>query len=178
MRVISGKFRGKKLKSFEGQDIRPTSDRAKESIFNIINAKIEGSSFLDLFCGTGSMGIEALSRGAKNVVFVDADYKSVKLTNENLKSVKQDITALKCSAENYLLSCSQKFDIIFLDPPYAYDKVDSLINLIVKNNLLNKDGIIIYEHKSDRQSQNFDKLQLTDVRKYGIAVFDFYKVVD
>lgn len=176
MRVISGKFRGKKLKSFEGQDIRPTSDRAKESIFNIINAKIEGSSFLDLFCGTGSMGIEALSRGANKVVFTDIDYKSVKLTNENLKSVKQDIVAIKSSAENYLSSCSQKFDIIFLDPPYAYDKVDILISLIVKNSLLNKDGIIIYEHKSDRQSQEFEKVQLTSIRKYGIAVFDFYKV--
>ncbi len=176
MRVIGGKFRGKKLKSFEGQDIRPTSDRAKESIFNIINLKINGSSFLDLFCGTGSMGIEALSRGAERVVFTDVSANSVKLTNENLKSVKQEINALKIDAKDFLASCKESFDIIFLDPPYDYDQVVVLIGLIVKNNLLNKDGLIIYEHKSDRQSQNFDGLKLYDVRKYGIAVFDFYKV--
>ncbi len=178
MRVISGKFRGKKLKSFEGQDIRPTSDRAKESIFNIINAKVNDCVFLDLFCGTGSIGIEAISRGAKKVVFTDVDIRSVKLTNENLKGVKEQITALKISAEDYLSTTKEKFDIIFLDPPYSYDKVDYLVALILKNNLLKEDGLIIYEHKNDRQTQNFDRVNLVDSRKYGIAVFDFYKVVD
>ena len=177
MRVIAGKYRGKKLKTFEGQEIRPTSDRAKESIFNIINSKLNLASFLDLFCGTGSMGIEALSRGAEKVVFTDVSANSVKLTNENLKGVKQEIKALKIDAKDYLSSCKESFDIIFIDPPYAYDGVEILINLIVKNSLLNKDGIIIYEHKNDRQSQNFDGVELYSVRKYGIAIFDFYKVV-
>ena len=176
MRVVGGKFRGKKLKSFEGQDIRPTSDRAKEALFNILNLKINGASFLDLFCGTGSIGIEAISRGAERVVFTDVNLNSVKLTNENLKGVKQEIKALKIDAKDYLSSCKESFDIIFLDPPYAYDQVEVLVRLIAKNNLLNKDGIIIYEHKEDRQSQNFDGVELYDVRKYGIAIFDFYKV--
>ena len=99
MRVIAGKYRGKKLKTFEGQEIRPTSDRAKEAIFNIINSKLNLASFLDLFCGTGSMGIEALSRGAEKVVFTDVSANSVKLTNENLKGVKQEIKALKIDSK-------------------------------------------------------------------------------
>ncbi len=176
MRVVGGKFRGKKLKEFSGQDIRPTSDRAKESIFNIINIKVVGSSFLDLFCGTGSMGIEALSRGAEMVVFTDKDATSVNITNDNLKSVKQEIRALKISAEDYLKGCTQKFDIIFLDPPYAYDNVEILMQTILNNDILNKDGLVIYEHKQDRLSVNYEGFTLTDIRKYGIAIFDFYKV--
>ena len=178
MRVVSGIFRGKKLKSFEGQDIRPTSDRAKEALFNIINFKIIGSSFLDLFCGTGSMGIEALSRGAKKVIFTDINYNSVNLTLDNLKSVKSDIKPIKINAKDYLKGCSEKFDIIFLDPPYAYNDVGDLVQIIIQNNLLNKDGLIIYEHGNDRQSQAFYGVELTDTRKYGIAIFDFYKVVE
>ena len=176
MRIISGKYRGKILKTFSGQDIRPTSDRAKESIFNIINQMVFDSEVLDLFCGTGSIGVEFISRGAKRVVFVDSSKESIDITKANISSIRESGEVFLTSSESFVSNYNKPFDIIFLDPPYSYDNVSILFEKIAKNNLLKENGIIIYEHKSDRASECFANFSLYSTRKYGIAVFDFYKV--
>ena len=175
MRIIGGKFKGKKLKEFDGLSVRPTSDRAREALFNILSFEIAGSAFLDLFTGTGAVGLEALSRGAKTVEFVDSSKQSAEIARFNIKSVRLDIEPKIKDAKNYLLTTNLKFDYIFLDPPYAYDGDSELFAVIRERQLLNEGGLIIYEHKSDKQSQNYLGFTLCDTRKYGIATFDFYK---
>lgn len=175
MRIIAGKFKGKKLKEFSGTSVRPTSDRAREALFNILSFDIAGSTFLDLFAGTGAVGIEAISRGAEKVEFVDKDKQSLEIVKFNLQSVKQNIEPKFKDAKSYLAQAPLKFDYIFLDPPYAFNEEGELFNLIKQRQLLNGGGTIIFEHKSDKSSQNFEGFTLTDTRRYGIAVFDFYK---
>ena len=174
MRIISGKHKGRVLKSFKGDDIRPTSDRAKEALFNILGSKVYNAKFLDLFSGTGSMGIEAISRGAEKVIFVDGSKDSVNLIKGNLALVKEDATVILGYAESFLNSVNGKFDIIFLDPPYNYRDADGLFKIIKNRNLLNEGGIIVYEHNADYtfETENFE---IYDNRKYGIAVFDFLR---
>ncbi len=176
MRIISGKYRGKVLKTFSGQDIRPTSDRAKEALFNILNQKVVNGEVLDLFCGTGSIGVECISRGAKKVVFVDNSPESIAITKANVSSIRESGEIVLASADRFLSNYKAPFDIIFLDPPYKYDNAKLLFEKIYENKLLKDDGIIIYEHKSDRVSEEYDNFNLYSTRKYGIAVFDFYKV--
>ena len=150
MRVISGVARGRKLKEPQGAKIRPTSDKVKESIFNIIQFDIEGRRVLDLFAGSGQIGIEALSRGAKNVVFVDLAADAIKLIRENLK-----ICGLSEMASVYardairFLEGDEKFDLIFIDPPYDSKLADIAISKIVEFDKLNINGIIISEAKVD-----------------------------
>jgi len=150
MRIISGTAGGRKLKEPVGDIIRPTSDRIKESVFNIIQFDIEGRRVLDLFAGTGQYGIEALSRGAKHSVFVDSSSDSVKLVKENLKS-----SGFSDSASVYgrdalrFLECDEKFDLIFVDPPYDSELASKAVRKIAEFDKLNINGIIICELKAD-----------------------------
>ena len=116
MRIIAGKNKGKKLKSFDGDAIRPTSDRARESLFNILSPRLLGCDFLDLCCGTGAVGIEAISRGASVVTFVDSSKDSAKIAEFNLKSIGNDTRVNVCDASRFVNQTYQKFDIIFFDP--------------------------------------------------------------
>ncbi len=175
MRIIAGKFKGKKLKEFSGIAVRPTSDRAREALFNILSFDIANRSFLDLFAGTGAVGLEALSRGAKLVEFVDKEKQSLEIIKFNLQSVKQNIEPKLKDAKSYLTSTNLKFDFIFLDPPYAFSDENELFNVIKERKLLNENGTIIFEHKSDKPSKEYSGFNLVDSRKYGIATFDFYK---
>ena len=175
MRIIAGKHRGRVLKEFKGRDIRPTSDRAKEALFNILQFELAGSSFLDLFSGTGGIGLEAISRGAEKVVFVDNSKESVKLLKENLAYLKETAEVSEASAESYVATTKNKFDFVFLDPPYALDARE-LVSEIAKNGLVKNGGRIIYEH-SGKSFGDIEGVKLVDVRNYGIAVFDFYEVV-
>ncbi len=172
MRIIAGKHRGRVLKEFKGRDIRPTADRAKEAIFNILQTEISGSEFLDLFSGTGNIGIEALSRGADKVTFVDSSKESVSLIRQNLGMIKETAEVVFTEAESFVRSCGRKYDIIFLDPPYA-DNAKDLIAEIAARRLIKDDGVIIYEHSGD-SAGDIDGLEIKDVRKYGVATFDFY----
>lgn len=147
MRVISGSVRGKKLISPPDNRVRPTLDRVKESIFNMIAFSVPNAKVLDLFAGSGALGIEALSRGALSAVFVDKSDESLSVVRENLK-----ITSLSDSAEcfhsgfdNFLKNCTKTFDLIFLDPPYADGLLDEALRLIFENQLLNDGGYIICE---------------------------------
>ena len=150
MRVITGKARGRKLATPANNDIRPTTDNVKESIFNIIQFDIEGRRVLDLFAGTGQLGIECLSRGAESAVFIDQSRESVKLVKENLKTCGLEGTVLQMDAVSFLRGCG-KFDLIFIDPPYdspLYEKVLETVNLV---DILSDGGIIICEASRDRQ---------------------------
>ena len=121
MRVITGTARGRRLKELEGTETRPTTDRVKEALFSVIQFDIPGSRVLDLFGGTGQLGIEALSRGAKSAVFVDAREDACKLIRENLKRTRlqEDARVVRSDYLDYLSRCREQYDIIFLDPPYA-----------------------------------------------------------
>ena len=149
MRVITGSARGRKLKTPENYDIRPTTDNVKESVFNIIQFDIEGRRVLDLFAGTGQLGIECLSRGARECVFVDKSRDAVKIVRENLKSCGLGGTVVQEDALSFLSSCG-KFDVIFIDPPYdapVYESVLETINLV---DILSEGGIIICEARRER----------------------------
>lgn len=149
MRVISGSARGRKLKSPENYDIRPTTDKVKESVFNIIQFDIEGRRVLDLFAGTGQLGIECLSRGAAEAVFVDGSRESVKIVKENLKSCGMSAPVFQEDALSFLRRAG-KFDLIFVDPPYdagLYKSVLEIINLV---DILSDGGIIVCEARREK----------------------------
>ena len=135
---------------------------------------INGATFLDLFSGTGSIGIEALSRGAKKVVFVDGSRESASIIKNNLLKLKESAVVEVISAETYLLKSNEKFDYIFLDPPYNYKEADNLFRIISDRNLLNEGGVIIYEHANDYDFSS-EYYEIYDTRKYGIAVFNFLR---
>jgi len=154
MRVISGSFKGRRLTAPKGLTIRPTPDKVKGAIFNIIGDRIIESSFLDLFAGTGAIGIEALSRGAKEIIFVDDNIKAINLIKENLSRCKMQDARCKIVKENaveFIKSVGQgfspaKFDFIFLDPPYKTDLGEKALIEISSFNILKEDGEIIWEH--------------------------------
>ncbi len=148
MRVITGLARGRKLLSPEGLEIRPTTDNVKESLFNILQFDIEGRRVLDLFAGTGQLGIECLSRGAREAVFIDQSREAVRAIRENLKSCGFSAQVLQQDALNYLESCGQ-FDLIFVDPPYdsgLYGRVLEKVNSI---DILTDGGIMICESRRE-----------------------------
>ena len=149
MRVISGKARGVTLKTPEGMQTRPTTDRVKESMFSIIQFDLPGANVLDLFGGTGQLGIEALSRGAKKAVFVDQSRKSCELIRENLRRTKlESMGQVVCSDYmQYLKRARERFDIILLDPPYAEVFLENALKSITEIDILQSNGIIVTECK-------------------------------
>lgn len=147
MRVIAGLVKGRKLKSLEGLDTRPTTDRIKESIFNIIQFDIEGRRVLDLFAGTGQLGIEALSRGARQAVFIDQKRSSVKVIEDNIKTTgfEANSQVLQSDAFAYISKRPETFDLIFLDPPYNANMLNKALKMIAEFDILSESGIIITE---------------------------------
>ena len=151
MRVIAGKHRGRTLKSPKHKGVRPTADRVKEALFNIIGARIVGAAFLDLFAGTGAIGIEAISRGAATVVFVDQSPLSVKLIHQNLKLIEPNhnfpVLCLPFTRAIDLLAEEKiYFDLVFLDPPFEDHILIQAVQGILSADLLKENGIIIAEH--------------------------------
>ena len=173
MRVISGTARGTKLNSIENLSTRPTLDRVKEALFSIIQTHLQGSNILDLFAGSGALGIECLSRGAKHCTFCDKSYQSIKMLKQNLQKTKFEDKAT--ILEDDYKKCVQtikenKFDIIFIDPPYKLDIAVKSIKLILEYEIFAKDGIIILEtDEEERELKELEdiKLEVYDVRKYG-----------
>ncbi|HHT78665.1 MAG TPA: 16S rRNA (guanine(966)-N(2))-methyltransferase RsmD [Actinobacteria bacterium] len=151
MRIISGKFKGRKLKGPSDLSIRPTLDRVKESIFNVLGSRIYNSSVLDLFAGSGSLGIEALSRGAETVYFIDNSFDSVKLLKENLallKDIKEEAVIRKQDVAEFLSNFNEDiFEVIFLDPPFKIGKeyMIRVFNLLYNGGIIDKNSVIIYE---------------------------------
>ena len=150
MRVITGTARGRKLKTPETYDIRPTTDTVKEALFNILQFDIEGRRVLDLFAGTGQLGIECLSRGAASATFVDRDREAVRIVRENLKSCGMSAPVFQEDSLRFLESAGT-FDLIFVDPPYDSDLYEEVLERINSVDILSDGGIIICEARRDRQ---------------------------
>ncbi len=177
MRIISGKYRGVVIPSPKGGLVRPTLDRVKESLFNILQFKVSGKRCLDLFCGSGAFGLECLSRDAKSIDFVDVDKK-------NMQSLQKFLEKLR--AENYALHVGdffevlkkldkdkKRFDLIFLDPPFEGQLAKLALSQIFKLGLLEKGGSIILERDKDSENPFFHKV--VDSRNYGNISLDFMK---
>ncbi len=153
MRVITGSARGRRLKTPENYDIRPTSDNVKEAVFNILQFDVEGRRVLDLFAGTGQLGIEALSRGAASAVFIDRDRAAIQIVKDNLKTCGLSGTVLCCDSLSYLKNCG-RFDLIFVDPPYDSGLFDEVLGMINQIDILSDGGIIIVEARQDTPLPN------------------------
>ena len=153
MRVITGKARGVVLKTPEGMKTRPTTDRVKEALFSIIQFDVPNAKVLDLFAGTGQLGIEALSRDAKHAVFIDELDQACKLISDNLKKTKLENYAqvIRSDYEIFLKNCKEKFDIIFLDPPYAEKFLENALNFITEIDILQSGGIIVTERPAGKE---------------------------
>ncbi|MBP6125259.1 MAG: 16S rRNA (guanine(966)-N(2))-methyltransferase RsmD [Leptotrichiaceae bacterium] len=184
MRIISGKLKNRQIKSREGKETRPTLERIKESIFSIIGTEIIDSKFLDLYAGTGNIAIEALSRGARRAVLIEHDKEALRIIIDNLNNLNLDSMARAYKndvlrAIEILGRKNEKFNIIFMDPPYKENVTTETIKGISKAELLEKDGIIISEHsvyeKLDDKIGNFVKY---DERNYNKKIISFYKFED
>ena len=178
MRVITGKARGIQLKTPEGMQTRPTADRVKEALFSIIHFDIPGAKVLDLFGGTGQLGIEALSRGADNAVFVDAREDACKIIRENLKRTKLETQGRVVRSDylEYLRRSREKFDIILLDPPYAEVFLENALNCIAEIDILQTGGIIVTERPLGKDLLcEFEGLTRSKDYKYGNTLLTLYR---
>ena len=181
MRVISGSARGRRLKELLGMDTRPTTDKVKESLFNIIQFEIEGRRVLDLFGGTGQLGIEALSRGADHCTFVDMRKEAAALIRENLRltGLSERSRVVQGDALSFLSSCGEKFDVILLDPPYHTELLEKSVERITEFDILREHGIMICESAAERElpalpppyergrEYRYGKIRLTVCRRAG-----------
>jgi 16S rRNA (guanine966-N2)-methyltransferase len=180
LRVIAGEYRGRRLDRIEGMDIRPTSDKVKGSLFNILGDSVIDSAFLDLFGGTGGIGIEALSRGAEHVVFIDTDIKSIKVLKGNLEhlNIIDNVEVLNTDYStgiSKLYNNNKKFDIIFIDPPYSVGLAQNALVEIDKHPILAQSGLIIVEHDSkDEMPSSQGKLYMYRSKQYGNTTLSFY----
>ena len=178
MRVITGKARGIQLKTPEGMTTRPTTDRVKEALFSIIQFEIPGAKVLDLFGGTGQLGIEALSRGAKSAVFVDAGEPACRLIRENLKRTKleADARVVRSDYLTYLKSCRETFQIILLDPPYAEVFLENALKCITEIDILQSGGIIVAERPLGKELPwEFEGFTRSKDYKYGNTLLTVYR---
>lgn len=181
MRVIAGEARGRQLKAVPGNTTRPTADKVKEALFSMIGPYFDGERVLDLFAGTGGLGIEALSRGAGHAVFVDADARSVQIVRQNLETVR-----LMERAEVYrndaaraikaLARIGKPFDLVFLDPPYRMDKADELLLELSDRGLVADGGVAVIEHGvSQVYPERFGDYVCTRHSVYGEAALSIYR---
>lgn len=180
MRVITGKARGIQLKTPDGMLTRPTADRVKEALFSIINFDIPGAKVLDLFGGTGQLGIEALSRGAESAVFVDSREESCKLIRENLRRTKleQNAKVIRSDYLDYLNRCRESYNIIILDPPYAEVYLENALKRITEIDILQSDGIIITERPLGKELPwDFEGYTRSKDYKYGKILLTIYRKV-
>ncbi len=178
MRVITGKARGVQLKTPDGLKTRPTTDRVKEALFSIIQFDVPNTRVLDLFGGTGQLGIEALSRGAKSAVFVDADEKACNLIKENLRRCKMEADGQVVRGDylDYLSRCRLKFDIIFLDPPYAEVFLENALKKITEIDILESGGIIVAERPVGKELLcEFSDFSRSKDYKYGQTLLTLYR---
>ena len=176
MRIVSGKYKGRRFNPPKNLPVRPTTDFAKEGLFNILNHRfqIEGNQILDLFAGTGNMSLEFASRGANQVISVDQNRRCIKFIQEISEQIGIDnIMCYASDSEKYLQRSNGKFDMIFADPPYAYHDGAKLWELICEKELLNENGYFILEHGKDQEFEQVKGFQLS--RKFGNVNFTFFQ---
>ena len=178
MRIIGGKLKGKTILPPQGYKARPTTDFAKEGLFNILNNEyeMEGLKVLDLFGGTGAISYEFASRGASMVYCVEMlPLHANFIKSQAAKFGMNNLTVVRHNVFEFLEICREKFDIIFLDPPYDVDATP-VLKAIAQSGILDEEGVIIYEHSEDFKVEEIDCLDHLNTRKYGIAHFEFYGV--
>ena len=177
MRIISGIRRGHKLFEFAGDDVRPTTDRVKESIFNIIQSYVPDASVLDMFCGSGALSFEAISRGARKAICIDADTASVDIIRKNAKALgfEDMCEILTMSCFDYNPKEGESFDIIFLDPPYNKGFIEPALECIVKKALLSDDGIVVVESDDTDFHGEIPGLLVDRQKRYGRTYITVYK---
>ena len=181
MRIISGKAKGTKLYTLEGLNTRPTLDRVKESLFNIIQNEIPNCIFLDLFAGSGAIGLEAVSRGAKKTILCDKEKNAIEIIKKNIEKTrsKEQVELYQMDFEKLIQTkIKEKVDIIFIDPPYKTEFASKAVELILKQDLLKQESIIIIE--TDEEKRVIEKInqlsiEIVDQRKYGRANLIFLK---
>ena len=176
MRVVSGKYKGRKLKEFSLNTTKPTLDKVKEAIFDMIQFDVMDAVVLDLFSGTGALGIEAISRGAKKTYLIDNNIQAIKIIKENLKCITEDYVLLNQNGLEFLKSTNVKFDIVLLDPPYQTDLGLKAIEILINENKLNEDAIIFFETSNDLDvNLDYGNYKITK-KKYGtVAVYKLVK---
>ncbi|MCU5682231.1 16S rRNA (guanine(966)-N(2))-methyltransferase RsmD [Bacillus wiedmannii] len=181
MRVVSGKCKGHPLKAVPGNTTRPTTDKVKESIFNMIGPYFDGGIALDLFGGSGGLGIEAISRGIDKAIFVDRDNKAIKVIHQNLEScrIQEQAEVYRNDAERAVKALIKReisFDLILIDPPYKDQKIVSLISVMDHHGLLHRDGLIMSEHGNDVVlPDSIGSLVKVRAENYGITAISIYK---
>ena len=179
MRIIGGEYKGRKLAEFAGESVRPTSDRAREALFNIFAYQIRGARVLDLFCGSGALGLESLSRGAKEAVFNDLSKDSLAILKKNLSTLKiplgERATVYQYDFAVCLKLLRGKFDFVFLDPPYHEGFGEKALVALSESGLLSENGIAVYESAAPFQI-SVAGLEKFDERRYGKAHFSFFKI--
>ena len=178
MRIISGQYKGKRLTAPKSLPVRPTTDFAKEALFNILNHRIDFDDVkvLDLFAGTGNISYEFASRGAKEITSVDADFGCIKYINATSDELSFPIRAIKSDVYKYVSSSAVgTFDLVFADPPYAFtiEQMESLVESLFANNWINEDGMLIIEHTKHIDLSPI--LNFAEARKYGGSVFSFFQ---
>lgn len=178
MRIISGKARGTKLYTLEGEVTRPTLDRVKEALFNIIQNEVNGSIFLDMFSGSGAIGLEAASGGARKTILCEKNRNAIGVIKKNIEKTHLDVILYEMPYEKMLEKLDEKIDIVYIDPPYktdlAYESVKKLLDL----NLLNSESLVIIEtDEEERVIKQIDELEvkITNKRKYGRVHLIFIK---
>ena len=182
MRIISGTARGTKLFTLEGETTRPTLDRVKESMFNIIQNEAQNSIFIDLFSGSGAIGLEAASRGAKRVILCDKSKQAINIINKNIEKthLKEKVELYNLDYELLLKTkIKEQADIIYIDPPYKSDFAINAVNIILENGLVSEHSTIIIEtDEEEKILRELEKIEIkiTDKRKYGRAILIFLKI--
>ena len=180
MKVISGTLKGRNIIGYNIDGTRPTMDRVKESVFAMIQDYIPDSLVLDLFAGSGNLGIEAISNGAKHCYFTDNNKEVIKVLNQNITNlnIKDKSTIILTDWKKYLNNCPNtnlKFDIIFVDPPYAYDVYEKILDKVITLDLLKENGLIILEHANLKFKDTYSNLKLYKEKKYGSKTVNIYK---
>lgn len=181
MRVIAGELKGRKLTAVPGKSTRPTTDKVKESVFNIIGPYFDGGKVLDLFAGTGSLGIEALSRGMSRGVFIDKDVKALQIVRKNIEAcrLEEQASVNRNDARKAIVQLAEKgeiFDLVFLDPPYHMNMIPALVNELDQHGLLAEGAVIVAEHSADTElPDEVASLKRWKQVTYGETSVSFYR---
>ena len=175
MRIIAGEFRGRSIKAVKGDHTRPTTDKIKENMFNMLGQFFDGGCALDLYAGSGNLGIEAISRGIDEAIFIDKHPDAIRTIHDNVKAlrIEEKVQIYRNDAFKALAVLAKKdiqFDLIFLDPPYKNQKINEVLAIIAENGLLVDDGLVVCEYLvEDSTDMNFDEFGVTRQENYGIT---------